>query len=119
MTEKKTTSRGPRRATYIPQQFREIKGVENVSTRNQLLRLRTYVETPAADRAPYVRLGASVPNYRERPGALPHSTYAVSVDGIVEVIHLQMDPRRAEMWFSCRERPWNLAAEFVVEGAGK
>jgi len=112
--EKIKKTRGPARIAYIPPQYRDIEGVEQLTTRAQLLRLREYLAQEAERRTAYFRLGASVPNYRKYPGQRPSATYVVSYDGTVEVIRFDGDPRQAEHWFSRANRPWNLAREFAV-----
>ena len=111
--ESKRSKPGPRPINYIPPQFRDIEGVEQLTTRRQLLRLREYVQTPVVKRAPYVRLGASVPHYGPDNTRRPSATYAVSVDSVVFIIKRSCDPRRAERWFSNSMRPWNLSREFA------
>ena len=111
--EKCRNKPGPKPITYIPPQFCHIEGVDQVTTHRQLRRLREYIQTPAARRAPYVRLGASVPHYGPDNTRRPSATYAVSVDGVVFIIKRSCDPRRAERWFSNSMRPWNLSREFA------
>jgi hypothetical protein len=108
-------SRGPTRLTYIPSQYREIAGIEKLTTRAQLLRLRDYLEQGVDRRPAYLRLGASVPNYKRYPDQRPSATYVVGYDQTVQIIRFDGDPRQAEHWFSRAERPWNLAREFAVE----
>lgn len=115
--EQAKKTRGPARLTYIPPQYRNIVGIEKLTTRAQLLRLREYLAVPSNRRAPYLRLGASVPDYRVYPDARASATYAVTYDGIVEIIHRAQDPRAAEHWMSRPHRPWYLSREFAGEVA--
>jgi len=117
-TETADKKRGPKRLEYIPQLFRHIAGVEELTTVRQLDKLQEYLATPEEERPPYVRLGASVPQYSERAVKLPSVTYAVTVDGEVSVIYQQKDPRRAEVWFANAARPWNLSARFPAMKGG-
>lgn len=109
-TNKKT---GPKPIQYIPEPFRGIDGVEQITTPGQLARLRDYLNTSPSRRAPFVRLGASVPppgSFSERK---PNSTYAVMIDGEVSVIHRVQDPRAAHRWMSNPRRPWNMDKAFA------
>ncbi len=111
---------GPKPLGYIPPQFRHIEGIENVTTRHQLVRLREYMATVTSKRAPYIRLGASVPPFSDPNNVrIPSATYAVCVDGEIEVIKRNQDPRAAERWFSCNLRPWNIAREFAEIEVGR
>jgi hypothetical protein len=110
------TKPGPKPIKYIPQPYRHVPGVERITTPRQLARLRDYLNTSPKQRAPFVRLGASVPP--------PHdltrnstATYAVTVDGEVSVICLERDPRAAERWVSNPRRPWNMDKAFATRRA--
>ncbi|MEQ8820992.1 MAG: hypothetical protein RLY93_12180 [Sumerlaeia bacterium] len=104
---------GPARLTAVPASLREIPGIMHLTTHRQLRRLREYLETPPARRAPFVRLGASVPQFALYPEARPSATYAVFFDGRVEVVRRDQDPRQVEKWMANPMRPWNLEAEFA------
>jgi hypothetical protein len=117
MTIQATHKPGPKPITYIPLFFRSVPGVENVTTPRQLARLKDYMETDPYDRLPYVRLGSSVPQYDVETERQPSATYAVSVEGRIEVIRLMRDPRAAEKWVGNAGRPWNMAAAFAEQVA--
>ena len=110
--------RGPKRLEYIPQPFRHIPGIEEMTTVRQLVKLEEYLATPAEERGHYVRLGASVPQYCEYEEKLPTTTYAVTIDGVVSVLKLERDPRSAHKWFMNPRRPWNLSARFAASAGG-
>ena len=112
----KTTNNkpGPKPLQHIPAAFRQINGVDQITTPGQIARLRDYLNTSPNHRAPFVRLGASVPppgSFNERK---PTSTYAVMIDGEVSVIHLIQDPRAAHRWMSNPRRAWNLDKIFAT-----
>jgi len=113
------TKPGPKRLDYVPHQFRGIQGVEQLTTVRQLENLKRYLETPVAQRPPYVRIGASVPQYCEDKRKLPTATYVVMVDGAVTVMRKQRDPRNAEKWFKNPRRPWNLSAKYDSHGGDR
>ena len=116
-TSKKKT--GPKPIAYIPSQFRNIPGAEHLTTPGQLIRLREYLQTRGPERAAYVRLGASVPQYGPEKTRKPSATYAVAVDSEVSIIRLECDPRAAERWMSNARRPWNLSHRFSATEVGK
>lgn len=122
MTTSKTGNiqriRGPRRLEYIPESVRHVEGVEVLTTMQQLTRLKDYLETPPAARAPYIRLGASVYSY-ERNGAIPPpmATYAVDVDGTVRVFRKNGDPRVLHRWMTRPTRAWNLCRNPRFKGS--
>jgi hypothetical protein len=103
---------------YIPPQFREVQGVEVLTTVTQLQRLQEYLDTPQNERPAFVRLGASVPP----PGTSnearkPTATYAVDVDGQVRVFKRIQDPRAAHRWMTNPAREWNISASFCGKAA--
>lgn len=109
---------GPKPITYIPVPFREIEGIEQVTTFRQLKKLEDYLETPSSERPPCVRLGASVPIYYDGVTRKPTVTYDVMVDGEVSVVKMQSDPRAAHKWFLNPRRPWQLSARFSASTGG-
>lgn len=115
MTNQTTRKPGPKPISYIPPFFRSVPGVENVSTPRQLLRLKEFMEAEPEDRAPYIRLGSSVPQYDVETERRPSATYAVSIEGRIEVVRLMKDPRAAHRWMANARRPWNMAAAFAQQ----
>lgn len=115
-TKKKT---GPKPIRYIPQPFRHIEGVEQITTPRQLQRLRDYLNKTPSCRPAYVRLGASVPPYGPNNTRKPTATYAVMIDGEVSIILLERDPRAAERWVSNARRAWNMSHDFAGLEVGK
>jgi hypothetical protein len=115
MTTNTTSKSGPKPITYIPVFFRGIPGIDNVTTPRQLARLKEFMEADPVNRAPYIRLGSSVPQYDIETDRLPSATYAVSIEGRIEVIRLMRDPRAAERWVTNARRPWIMAATFASQ----
>jgi hypothetical protein len=117
MTEQKP---GPKSEPleYIPPQFREVKGVEILTTVAQLQRLQEFLDAPEHERPAFVRLGSSVPP-RGTPAETrrPTATYAVDVDGEVSVIRRMQDPRAVHRWMTNPAREWNIAALFRGKAA--
>ena len=105
---------GPKPIQYIPEPFRHIKGVDQITTPRQLARLRDYLNTSPNRRDPYVRLGASVPPPGRFTDRKPTSIYAVMVDGEVSVIRREQDPRAAHRWMTNERRPWNMDRAFAM-----
>lgn len=108
---KQAKKRGPKRIEYIPAALAGIAGAEGLTTVRQLERLLEYLQTPAETRAPFVRLGASVPARKAGKLAAPSATYAVDVDGKVSVIRREGDPRLLHKWATNGRRPWNLCRD--------
>lgn len=101
--------RGPRRLEYLPEKYRNIPGIEHLTTARQLQNLERWLSTPVAHRPVFVKLGCSVSHGEKRHENPPRSTWAAMVNGEPQIIHLVMDPRSAYKWVSCSARPWNIA----------
>lgn len=117
MTKKKP---GPKSKPlgYIPPQFRDVQGVEVLTTMSQLQRLQDFVDTPQHERPAFVRLGSSVPpRGTPKESRRPTATYAVDVDGEISVIKRTQDPRAVHRWMSNPAREWNISASFRGKAA--
>jgi len=117
MTKKKP---GPKSKPlgYIPPQFREVQGVEVLTTIAQLQRLQEFMDTPQHERPAFVRLGSSVPpRGTSKESRRPTATYAVDVEGEVSVLKRSQDPRAAHRWITNPAREWNISALFRGKAA--
>lgn len=105
--------RGPAKLSYLPKEFQHVPGVQKITTPKQLQRLADYMKTPSHLRKPFVRLGCSVRHGKQGSPATTSSTYAVTLDGTVEVLRLdEMDPRSGWKYMQAAGRPWNIAMKF-------
>lgn len=113
-TRKRKTGPGRIDRSDMSSHVDRVKGIENVYTINQYKRLLEYLDIREEDRPPFMRLGSSVPTKKkgEDPEKgekkVPKSTWVVTVRGEVEVIVREQDPRRAQRWMECDNRPWNM-----------
>lgn len=104
-----TKKRGPRRLEYLPEEYRGISGIEHLTTARQLENLKTWLTTPIETRPVFIKLGCSVSHGEKRLTNPPSSTWAASVNGKLQIVHIVKDPRSAYKWMGCAARPWNIA----------
>jgi hypothetical protein len=106
--------RGPAMLSYLPREFQHIPGVQTITTPKQLERLAEYTNTANHLRKPFIRLGCSVRHGRHGRPTTTSSTYAVTIDGTVEVLRFDdMDPRSAHKYVRGAGRAWNISPAFA------